>query len=115
VQAGVEVEVELDDPNQGPDLEVVVVEGFVLVGEDYHLASHVEVEDHVGSRALQKSQVVVGVGVAMHCAHAGQLLFAFLAPAPSSVVVFDDQPTWEAFSRELALISEALALLWHFA
>jgi len=89
-QGGVEVEVEVGDPNLGPDPGVVVVEGFVLVGEGCHLASHA-VEDRVGSHSRRRSQGEVEVGVVKHYAHAEQLLFAFLALTPSSVVAFGDR------------------------
>jgi hypothetical protein len=108
VQDGVEVEVDLDDPNPGPDLEVVrsVAEGFVLAEEDCHLVFRAM--DHVGMQLHRRSQVEAGVGAAKHCALVEPLLFACLVLAQSFVVAFGDRLTaCEAFSRGPALFFEA--------
>lgn len=108
---GVEVGADLDDPSRGPDLEVVrsVVEGFVLVEGGCHPVSRVVAKDHAGKQLHRRNQVEVVDGAEKHFAHVGPPLVAYPVLAQSSAVAFGGQPTaCEAFSKEPALISEAL-------
>jgi len=104
---GAEAVVDLDDPNLGPDLEVVlsVVEGFALDEEDCLVSRAAASDTQLHQRSLED----LGVDVVKHFAHAELPLSASPVLAQSSVVASGDRPkACGAYSEQLALFFEAL-------